>query len=108
MKFIVDAQLPPSLAVWIRARGHDASALREIGLRDASDIEIWTYACSADCILITKDQDFPLLAETQPGAKIIWIRTGNLLKRALLKRFEHAWPELLGHLQSGIAIVELR
>jgi len=95
------------LAVWIRAQGHEASALREIGLRDATDTEIWAYVCSGCCVLITKDQDFPLIAETRPGAKIIWIRTGNLLKRVLLKRFERAWPALLQHLQGDTTIVEL-
>lgn len=100
--------MPPALAVWIRAQGHEASALREIGLRDASDADIWAYACSNNCVLITKDEDFPFLADAQPGPPIIWVRTGNLLKRVLLQRFERAWPGLLQHLESGVAIIELR
>ena len=41
MIFWVDAQLPPGLAVWLReTQGVDAKALREIGLRDAGDLEI--------------------------------------------------------------------
>lgn len=44
MKFVVDAQLPPRLATWLRTKGHHAVALREVGLRDADDPEIWTYA----------------------------------------------------------------
>ena len=100
--------MPPALAAWIRTRGHEASALREIGLRDAADVDIWAYACSEDCVLITKDEDFPLLAEARPGPTIIWVRTGNLLKHVLLKRFEQAWPSLLQHLDAGIAVIELR
>jgi predicted nuclease of predicted toxin-antitoxin system len=41
MRFIVDAQLPPQLAAWLRARGHAAFALRDIGLRDAGDTDVW-------------------------------------------------------------------
>ena len=37
MKFLVDAQLPPALAHWLRGAGHEAQAVGEVGLRDASD-----------------------------------------------------------------------
>jgi hypothetical protein len=41
MKFWVDAQLPPALAGWLSTRFNvDARSLRDIGLRDAQDIEI--------------------------------------------------------------------
>lgn len=30
VRFIVDAQLPPALAKWLRDRGHDAIAVREV------------------------------------------------------------------------------
>jgi predicted nuclease of predicted toxin-antitoxin system len=36
VKFIVDAQLPPALARLLRESGCDASAVREIGLREAT------------------------------------------------------------------------
>ncbi len=44
MKFVVDAQLPPALARLLREVGCDAFAVREIGLREANDAEIWRYA----------------------------------------------------------------
>jgi predicted nuclease of predicted toxin-antitoxin system len=41
--FWVDAQLPPALAQWLRESfGVKAFSLRELGLRDAEDIEILT------------------------------------------------------------------
>jgi predicted nuclease of predicted toxin-antitoxin system len=33
MRFLVDAQLPPALAAWIRDQGHEATAVRDIGLQ---------------------------------------------------------------------------
>ena len=48
MKFVVDAQLPPALARLLREAGCDAFAVREIGLREASDA----------AAIITKDEDF--------------------------------------------------
>ncbi|MEW5862089.1 MAG: DUF5615 family PIN-like protein [Pseudomonadota bacterium] len=44
MNFLVDANLPPGLAVWLRARGYHASHVAEApGLR-ADDAEIMAYA----------------------------------------------------------------
>ena len=41
MNFWIDAQLPPSLAAWLSETfGVNATALRDIGLRDAKDTEI--------------------------------------------------------------------
>ena len=36
MKILVDAQMSPALAAWLRAHGHDAQAVREVGLREAN------------------------------------------------------------------------
>jgi predicted nuclease of predicted toxin-antitoxin system len=44
VKILLDAQLPPALALWLREQGHDAVAVREVGLREAEDGAIWAYA----------------------------------------------------------------
>jgi hypothetical protein len=51
------------LAEWIRNHfGIDAVPVREIGLHEASDIEIFQAARKVDAIvIITKDAAFPLL-----------------------------------------------
>jgi predicted nuclease of predicted toxin-antitoxin system len=41
MRFLVDAQLPPSLAHWLGERGFPATPVRELGLRDSDDGSIW-------------------------------------------------------------------
>jgi predicted nuclease of predicted toxin-antitoxin system len=41
VKFVVDAQLPPALARVLRDGDCDAVAVREVGLRDATDADIW-------------------------------------------------------------------
>ena len=95
MRFIVDAQLPPALAKWLVSKGHDACAVREVGLRDAADPEIWERARVEGAIIVTKDEDFPTMSAAQPdGPVVLWVRTGNLVNRLLLAQFERAWPEL--------------
>ena len=59
MKFLVDNQLPPALARLIDSEfGADAVHVAEVGLRDATDAELWAYASDQDLILISKDEDF--------------------------------------------------
>jgi predicted nuclease of predicted toxin-antitoxin system len=56
VKFIVDAQLAPSLAGALRQAGCDAVAVREIGLREARDAAIWQYALENHAAILTKDE----------------------------------------------------
>jgi hypothetical protein len=45
MKFWIDAQLPPGLALWLsEERDVEAFSLRDLGLRDATDEEIFESA----------------------------------------------------------------
>jgi hypothetical protein len=51
MTIWVDAQLSPSLAQWItETLGVSASAVRELGLRDAKDLEIFQAAREANAV----------------------------------------------------------
>ena len=39
MRFVADAQLPPALARWLVARGHEAEHVCDKGLQAASALE---------------------------------------------------------------------
>ncbi len=108
MNFIVDAQLPPQLAVWLRNKGCAAKSLREIALQTADDKTVWELAERESAIIVTKDEDFPRLAAARPGPSVLWVRIGNVINRTLLDRFEKAWPEIVSHFQSGARVVDLR
>lgn len=108
LNFIVDAQLPPQLAVWLREKGCSAKALRELSLQNADDRTVWLLAEREAAVIVTKDEDFALLAAARPGPSILWVRTGNLVNRLLLERFEQSWSQIVDHFGSGVRIVELR
>ena len=108
MRFLIDAQLPPAVAAWIRQHGHEAHAVRELGLRDAEDSEIWAHAAETSAVVVTKDEDFALLAAIDPSAAVLWVRVGNTSNAYLLAHFEEHWDEILRHLSAGDRIVELR
>ena len=44
MHFLIDASLPRSAAVLLRKLGHDATDVRDAGMRDAPDDAIAAYA----------------------------------------------------------------
>ncbi len=54
MRFVLDAQLPPALAAWLVAEGHDAVHVFALGLTRAGDATIWQHARETDAIIVTK------------------------------------------------------
>lgn len=108
MRFLVDAQLPPALARWLEAKGHQAQHVYDLGLMEAGDREIWARAGATSSIIITKDEDFVTLLSTRPnGASVIWLRVGNTIRRALLAWFEQLLPQIEKALASGETLVEM-
>jgi predicted nuclease of predicted toxin-antitoxin system len=63
VRFLVDANLSPRVAELLNAAGHDAIAVREVGLRDAPDNEILDHARADDRVVISHDTDFGSLLE---------------------------------------------
>ena len=109
MRFIVDAQLPPALARMLFSRGLDAEHVIDIGLNHADDSSIWHYALRHHCVIITKDQDFPhRLIQCVTAPSIVWLRIGNVSRRALLAWFEPLLPQVIEHLSTGNRLVEVR
>ena len=93
----VDAQLSPALAKWIETTfGVQARALRDVGLRDATDREIFRAARAASVIVLTKDSDFVTL-HSQLGAppQIIWLTCGNTSNKYLRTLLQRRCPTLL-------------
>ena len=109
MIFWFDAQLSPQLAPWLAQRfGVTAYAVRDLGLRDATDRAIFDAARAAGVVVITKDRDFPdLLARLGPPPQVIWVTCGNTSNTRMRQIFEALFPQALLLLQGGDALVEI-
>jgi predicted nuclease of predicted toxin-antitoxin system len=111
MKLWLDAQLPPSLAGWINRQGLgvEAVAVRELGLRDSVDPEIFQAARKVNAVVMTKDRDFiNLLEHHGPPPQVIWLRTGNSSNEALQITLKGTLGGALEFLASGEPWVEIR
>jgi predicted nuclease of predicted toxin-antitoxin system len=75
----IDAQLSPYLAAWIAAYfGIEAYPVRDLGLRNATDRQIFGAAREAGAVVMTKDSDFlELLDRFGPPPRVLWITCGN-------------------------------
>lgn len=90
MKFLVDAQLPYQLKLWILAKGFDAIHTRDLPAQNLSaDREIARIADTHHLVVITKDSDFFKLhiLEKTP-ALLLMLTTGNIINQQLLALFE--------------------
>ena len=105
----VDAQLSPRIARWIAAKFPvEASPLRDLGLRDSSDEEIFSAARTANSIVLTKDSDFVYLREREGSPpKIIWLTCGNTSEKALQQILTQHLPTALAMLSAGENLVEI-
>jgi predicted nuclease of predicted toxin-antitoxin system len=109
VKFLVDNQLPAALARWLGTRGQDAIHVLDRGLGQANDETLWALALAEGRIVVSKDEDFFILA-TRPGdaGQLLWLRMGNCRTAALLTTLEGAWTSIEPAFQSGQKIVEVR
>jgi predicted nuclease of predicted toxin-antitoxin system len=105
----IDAQLSPTIAVWIRNNLKvDAIAVRDLGLRDATDREIFMAARQVAAVVMTKDNDFVQLVSiygTPP--QVIWLICGNTSNARLRSILEKTLAQAIAILVTGEKIVEI-
>lgn len=85
-----------------------ALALRDLGLRDAEDPEIFETAKAQGVIFMTKDSDFAdLVNRLGKPPQIIWLTCGNTSNARLREILSVVLPEALELLCSGETLVEI-
>lgn len=109
MKFWVDAQLPPALATWLsECHGVEAFSLRDLGMRDAADADIFNAARQAGIVVISKDSDFvDLVSRHGTPPQLLWITCGNVTNKRLQEVFGKTFAGALAILLAGEPIVEI-
>ena len=110
MKLWVDAQLSPAIAAWTNRTFDDieAESVRALGLRDATDLEIFEGAKKADVVVMSKDDDFIQLIEQRDiPPKFIWVTCGNTSNARMREILSTTLQKAKELLESGENIVEI-
>ena len=97
MKFLVDAQLPRRLCIWLRQQGHDAVHTLDLDLGNRTpDADIIHIADQDERIVVTKDADFvqSFLLRNTPE-RLLLIASGNVGNAELERLLAVALPEIL-------------
>ena len=108
MKFLVDVNLPPRLARWLRFRGHEAEHLADLDLLTATDTRIWEQGRTQEAIIGSKDNDFydrALLFGAPP--QVLHIAVGNCGNARLFEILDSGWLEIEIGLSSGSRLISV-
>ena len=110
MTIWLNAHLSPAIAAWITATfGITAIAVRDLGLRESEDPDIFEAAKAAgEVILMTKDRDFIELVERYGSPpQVIWLTCGNTSNDRLKEILTATLPNAIELLRSGESVVEI-
>lgn len=109
-KFIVDADTPYSSVAVLQEFGQDAVHVRDVGLGDADDDDIFAYAQEEERIIVSRDLDWSNLLDYPLGSHrgIVVLRVpptfrAEQINRVLRSFLENVEIEDLGR---ALAIVE--
>ena len=97
MKLLFDQNISHRLVAQVKDILPDSKQVRDLGIENYSDIQIWEYAKTHDYVILTFDADFYnfSLVWGQPP-KIVWVRSQNqtskniefLLRKHLISIFD--------------------
>jgi predicted nuclease of predicted toxin-antitoxin system len=108
VRFLVDNALSPQVADALRAAGHDAIHVRDIGHARATDRMIVELAAGEDRVLVSADTDFATLlalrGERQPSFVLFRGPTARRPAKQARSLLE-ALPLVEGDLHGGAVVV---
>ena len=78
MRLLLDENLSPKLVAAISHAFPDSHHVEQLGLRGATDQEVWEAARSGGFVLVSKDNDFRQFSFLYgPPPKVVWLAVGN-------------------------------
>jgi predicted nuclease of predicted toxin-antitoxin system len=107
MRFLLDMNRPPAMTEWLRAEGHDAVHVREIGLAGLPDHSVFGRAAEDGRIVVTFDLDFGeiVAARAASGAGVTLLRLRSARQNRLHERLRVTIAEAAEALQAGAIVV---
>ena len=74
-----------------------------------SDEVVWRLAMSRHAAIVTKDEDFSVMAISRTeGPPVVWVRVGNTRRAELLAWFAPLIDKIAALVEDGQRLIELR
>lgn len=111
MRFLLDANMPRSVAGTVQRLGHEAVDVRDVGLAGADDAQIAVYAKNHEFALVSRDFDFSDVRNYPPAeyaGMIVLELPDDATAATVVKVVESllSQPELLAQVPGRLAIVQ--
>ncbi len=111
MNILLDQNISFRVVSLLSSTFQNVKQVRQLGLVDASDLEIWNYSFRNNFTIVTFDSDFIDLATLKGSPpKIIWLRFGNSsnlkIANKLISNFEFI-NEFISNDSHGVTFLEI-
>lgn len=103
MKFLLDAQLPKKVSLFLQYKGYDSVHTLELPKQNRTkDSEINNVSIEEKRVVVSKDKDFveSLLLSDQPY-KLLYINTGNINNKQLQGLFTKNLEQIISLLSDN-------
>ena len=108
MKLLLDENLSRRLVPFLQETYPESSQVALLGMRQASDIEMWHYAGEHGYVLITHAAEFCDLSLTRGAPPLVLRqRSGNVDKSLILTLLLECRPQIKAGFATGITCAEL-
>ena len=110
MKLLLDENLSRRVVPFIQDSWPGSTQVALVGLEQTDDQTIWRYAQAHGYTIVTKDADFQELSLVHGAPpKVIWLRSGNLGKAALIRALVNSQASIHAALATaGCDCIEIR
>ena len=107
MRFLLNMNVPRSLARLLADRGHDCRHVGDIGMGRAADEAILWEARAHQEVIITHDLDYGhlLALSGEAGPSVVIFRLRNTHPENLFFQMMRVWAEIEGPLRRGAIVV---
>ena len=100
MKLLFDQNISHKVLQYLPSVFHGSTSVKQEGLTNLPDKEIWDFAKKHRYTIVTQDSDFnDLNALLGFPPKIIWVRTGNLTTKQIVDVIVKYTPDIEGFLK---------
>ena len=111
MKVLFDANLSPALVKALNSLFSNSAHVRDVGMQQATDGEIWNYAKANSFAIASKDTDFRerSFVEGAPP-KVIWLDVGNAGTDDIMALVQREHPRIVAfekQLDASLLILSL-